>query len=134
MERIISKRERPAQGTGLRLQIDQRRSEFLVCRGGGLVDGVLGGFLGVAHGLLALAFDFLNGAFALHLVGADGFADALLGLAHGLVGRAFDLVCGATHKKFSFCDMLDRTSLRSIKCSATVWFVITENGSVGRRI
>src|SRR3984893_11011641 len=97
MELIISKRERPAQGTGLRLQIDQRRSEFLVCRGGGLVDGVLGGFLGVAHGLLALAFDFLNGAFALHLVGADGFADALLGLAAGFVGGTLDMSWRSAH-------------------------------------
>jgi hypothetical protein len=39
----------------LQFKIGQRRSEILVCGGGGLVHGVLGGFLGVADGLLALA-------------------------------------------------------------------------------
>jgi hypothetical protein len=56
------------------------------------VHGVLGGLFGVADGLLALALDFLHRAFALELVGADGFADALLGLADGFVGGAFNLV------------------------------------------
>ena len=55
--------------------------------------GVLGRFLGVADGLLALAFDFLNHAFALQLVGTDGLADTLLGLADGLIGGAFCLPC-----------------------------------------
>src|ERR1700688_2783342 len=92
-----SKKKPPPKGGVYNSKFSWRRSEFLVRRGGGLVDGVLGGFLGVAHGLLALALDFLNGAFALHLVGTDGFADALLGLADGLVGGALDLVCCCTH-------------------------------------
>src|SRR5512141_474613 len=76
---------------------DPFRSEILVRRGSRVVDGVLGGFLGVADGLLALALDFLNHAFALQAVGTDGFADALLGLADRLIGGAFNLVCRATH-------------------------------------
>jgi len=63
-----------------------------------LVHGILGGLLGVVDGLLALALDFLNGAFALQFVGTNGFTNALLGLADGFVGGAFDLVCGATHE------------------------------------
>src|SRR5258708_30018642 len=79
------------------IKFDLDRSEILVRSRRGLVDGVLGGFLGVADGLLALAFDFLDYAFALQPVGADGFADALLGLADGFIGCAFDLVRGGTH-------------------------------------
>src|SRR3982074_3667370 len=93
-----SKQKDRPNGTGLCIsKIDQRRSKLLVRGGGRLVDGVLGGFLGVADGLLALAFDFLNHAFALQPVGTDGFADALLGLSDGFVGGAFNLVCRATH-------------------------------------
>src|ERR1700712_3954379 len=73
------------------------RSEILVGRGGRLVDGFLGGFLGVAHGLLALAFDFLDHAFALQALRTSGFADTLLGLADRFVGDAFNLVYRATH-------------------------------------
>ena len=71
------------------------RSEILVRRRGRLVHGILGGFLGVADGLLALALHFLDHAFALKTVGTGGFADALLGLADRFVGGALDLVCGA---------------------------------------
>src|ERR1700682_3352802 len=95
--RLIKEKDRP-QRTGLSpFIIDQRRSEVLVRRGGGLVDGILCRFLGVAQSLLALAFDFLNRALALKFVGTDGFADARLGLADGFVGGAFNLVCRATH-------------------------------------
>jgi hypothetical protein len=93
---VNQKKDRP-QRTGLSpFKIDQRRSEVLVRCGGRLVDGILCRFLGVAQGLLALAFDFLNRALALQLVGTDGFADALLGLADSFVGGAFNLVCRAT--------------------------------------
>ena len=77
MGEVNQKKDRP-QRTGLSpFKIDQRRSEVLVRCGGRLVDGILCRFLGVAQGLLALAFDFLNRALALQLVGTDGFADAL---------------------------------------------------------
>src|ERR1700723_4017567 len=67
-------------------------SEIFIRCGSRFVHGFLGGLFGVADGLLALALDFLHRAFALELVGADGFADALLGLADGFVGGAFNLV------------------------------------------
>src|SRR4051812_2362593 len=77
------------------------RLQILVRCAGGLVGRILDGVLGVTHRLLALAFDFLDGAFALQPVGTGGFADALLGFAHGLIGRAFDLVCRASHLELS---------------------------------
>ena len=90
-------KKRPApKDRSFAIQIDQRRSEVPVRCGSRLVDGVLCRFLGVAQGLLALAFDFLNRALALQLVGTDGFADTLLGLADSFVGGAFNLVCRAT--------------------------------------
>jgi hypothetical protein len=53
--RDIHKQEDRPRGAGP-LHFNRRcRSEILVGRSGGLVDGILGGFLGVAHGLLALA-------------------------------------------------------------------------------
>src|SRR5882757_11582942 len=91
-------KKKPAQSDrSFQFKFDQRRSKLLVRSGGRLVHGVLGCFLGVADGLLALAFDFLDRAFALQPVGTDGFTDALLGLADGFVGGAFNLVCRATH-------------------------------------
>ena len=60
-----TKKDRPFRTGPFRSNIVQRRSEILVRRRGRLVDGVLGGFLGVADGLLALALDFLHRAFAL---------------------------------------------------------------------
>jgi hypothetical protein len=77
--------------------IDLNRSELLVRCRGGLVRYVLGGFLDIADSFLAATLGFLDHAFALQAIRADGFADALLGLADGFVGVAFDLVCRATH-------------------------------------
>src|SRR6202012_2078241 len=74
------------------------RSEVLVGRGGRLGHGVLGGLLGITHGLLTLALGLLDHAFALQAIGSGGFANALLGLAHCLVGRSLDLVCGRAHR------------------------------------
>jgi hypothetical protein len=74
-----------------------RRSKVLVGGAGCLVYRILGGFLGVADGLLAFAFDLLNGAFAPQPVGTNGVADALLCLANGFVGGAFDLILCCTH-------------------------------------
>src|SRR6187399_1936178 len=88
------KRDRPFHSH----QSRRLRSEILVRRRGCLVHGVLGGFLGIAHGLLALALHFLDHAFALKTVRASGFADALFRLAEGLVGCTLDLVCGRTHQ------------------------------------
>ena len=93
---LINEKDRPQKDRSFVIQIDQRRSEVLVRCGGRFVHGVLGCYLGVADGLLALAFDFLDRAFALQPVGTDGFADALLGLADSFVGGAFNLVCRAT--------------------------------------
>src|ERR1700737_3171189 len=92
-----AKKKTGPNGRSLQFKIDQRRSEIFVRGGGGLVHGVFGSFLGIADGFLALAFDFLNDAFALQLVGTDGFADAPFGLADGFVGGAFNLVCRAPH-------------------------------------
>ena len=91
-----NEKDRP-EGPVFPFQIECR-SEILVRRGGRLVHGVLGGLLGVADGLLALALDFLDHAFALQAIGTGGFADALLGLADGFVGGALDLVCRCTHR------------------------------------
>ena len=79
-------------------------SELLVRGGGCAVDRFLGGFLGIAQRLLALALHLLDRALALQAVGTNGLANALLGLADGFVGRALDLVAGSTHETFSFLD------------------------------
>src|SRR4051812_34185549 len=91
-----NKKDRPRR-TGLSVSRDAEQSEILVRGVGGLVEGVLGGFLGIAHRLLALALHFLHRAFALQAIVVGGLANALLGLADGFVGGAFDLVCRATH-------------------------------------
>src|SRR3954453_4794785 len=97
---------RTTQKTGAEAPVPCRLTGFLselpVRSRGSLVDRVLGGFLGVAEGLLALALDFLHGTFALQPVGTGSLADALLGLAHGFVGRAFNLVCRASHGTLLF--------------------------------
>jgi hypothetical protein len=66
--------------------------------------------LGIADGLLALALDFLNHAFAFQPIGAGGFADALFGLADRFIGRALDLVFHRTHG-----NLLWRVKLREDK-------------------
>src|SRR4051794_38610419 len=89
-------KDRP-RGTGLSTSTDSRRSETLVRGRSRLVDGVLGRFLGVADGLLALALHLLDHAFAFKTVGACRLTNALLGLADSLVAGALDLVSGCTH-------------------------------------
>ena len=96
------KKTGPKGDRSFRFKIDQCRSKILVRGGGYLVHGVLGGILGVADGLLALAFDFLDHAFTFQPIGTDGLADALLGLADGFVADAFNLVCRCTHENSPF--------------------------------
>src|ERR1700753_2901681 len=64
----------------------EMRSELAIGEVGCLSGGVLACLLGIAHGLLRVALAFLDQAFALQLLGANGLADALFGLADGFVG------------------------------------------------
>ena len=58
----------------------------------GLVDDLFNGVLGLADGLLGLAFELLRGALNLKVRVAHGFADALLNRAGDLVNCALDLI------------------------------------------
>src|ERR1700758_4281066 len=94
----MGKRKNGRGATGLCILNFSGNLELLVRLRGGAVHRVLGGLLGIAERLLALALHFLDRTFAFQALGPGGLANLLLGLADGFVGRTFNLVSGRTHK------------------------------------
>ena len=81
------------------LKLNTRRwSELFVELVGHSVSGALDRILGLAHGLLRVALNFLRLALGPKLVGANGFTDAGFQFAGSFVRCAFDLVACATHE------------------------------------